>query len=181
MRFMGGKHTGIRCRAQPSQVPPDRLECGVDPSVAAGERKEKVSTIDNRRHPRYAAELPVAFTLGEVVASESAYLSNISSGGLSFNSMVALEPGTVIMLHLPPSKPVFRTPARVVWCRKMNFQYAVGVEFLSDDRAFRERMVAMVQHVETYRQEAQRAGRHLDGQQATLEWIELHGREFFGP
>ena len=138
-----------------------------------------MSTVDKRQHTRYPAALPVAFTLAEVVASESAYLNNISTGGVSFNSMVALELGTVIMLHFPVSKPVFRTPGRVVWCRKMAFQYGIGVEFIDADENFRQRMVEVVRRIEEYRQEAVRAGRTLSGQDATLEWIELFGAEFF--
>lgn len=134
---------------------------------------------EQRKHTRYSAEIPVAFSLGEVVASESAYLENISTGGVAFNSLVALEPGTVIMLHLPPNKPVFRMPGRVVWCRQMSFQYSVGVEFLSADKDFRERIVNAVRRIDEYRQTAQRAGRALTSQQATIEWIERHGREFF--
>lgn len=134
---------------------------------------------EQRKHTRYSTEVPVAFTLGEVVASESAYLENISTGGVAFKSMVALEPGTVIMLHLPPNKPVFRMPGRVVWCRQMSFQYSVGVEFLNADQAFRERMVDAVQRIDEYRQTAHRAGRTLTGQQAAIEWIERQGREYF--
>lgn len=138
-----------------------------------------MSSFDKRQHTRYPATLPVAFTLGELVASESAYLTNISAGGVSFNSMVALELGTVIMLHFPVSKPVFRTPGRVVWCRKMAFQYGIGVEFVDADANFRQRMVEVVRRIEEYRQEAVRAGRNLSGQDATLEWIELFGSDFF--
>jgi Tfp pilus assembly protein PilZ len=138
-----------------------------------------MSTLDKRQHARYPASLPVAFALGEVVASESAYLTNISAGGVSFNSMVALDLGTVIMLHFPVSKPVFRTPGRVVWCRKMAFQYGIGVEFVDADANFRQRMVEVVRRIEEYRQEAVRAGRNLSGQDATLEWIELFGSDFF--
>lgn len=141
---------------------------------------EDPAAIDKRQHPRYEAQLPVAFTLGEVVSSESVYLNNISEGGLAFNAMVPLEPGTVIMLHLPVSRPVFRTPGRVVWCRKMALQYAVGVEFLGTDPEFRRRMVDMVRRIEDYRAAARRDGRELSGQQAALEWIERYGREFFG-
>jgi hypothetical protein len=139
-----------------------------------------MSPIDQRRFPRYQAELPVAFSLGEVLASESAYLNNISAGGVSFNSMVELAPGTVILLQLPPGRPVIRTPARVAWCRKMAFQYAVGAEFLSDDPALRQRIVDMVRNIEDYRREAGRAGRALSSQEATLEWIRLYGPAFFG-
>jgi hypothetical protein len=138
-----------------------------------------MSTIDKRQHTRYPAALPVAFTLAEVVASESAYLNNISTGGVSFNSMVALEPGTVIMLHFPVNKPVFRTPGLVVWCRKMAFQHSIGVGFIDADENFRHRMVEVVRRIEEYRQEAERAGRAMTGQDATLEWINLFGEDFF--
>ena len=139
-----------------------------------------MTTIDKRRFPRYDAEMPVAFSLGEVLASESAYINNISAGGVSFNSMVELAPGTVIMLHLPPTQPVIRTTARVAWCRKMAFQYAVGAEFLADDPALRQRIVDMVRNIDDYRLEAQRAGRALSSQEAVLEWIRLYGSSFFG-
>lgn len=138
-----------------------------------------MSSIDNREYPRYPASLPVAFVLGELVASESAYLNNISVGGVSFNSMVELDLGTIIMLHFPVRKPVFRTPGRVAWCRQASFHYDVGVEFVDVDLNFRQRMVDLVRKIEGYRQETVRAGRSLSGQEATLEWIELFGGEFF--
>jgi len=136
--------------------------------------------IDKRQHQRFNAELPVAFMLGEVVASESAYLNNISAGGVSFNSMVELAPGTILMLHFPVSKPVFRTLARVMRCRKMAFQYEIGAEFVEDDQVFHQRMVDVVRRIEDYHQEAQRTGREVSAQQATLEWIERFGKDFLG-
>lgn len=140
-----------------------------------------MSTPDNRKTPRYPGEIPVAYTLGEVVASESAYLNNISAGGISFDSMVALDPGTVILLQMPVSHPLFSTPSRVIWCRKIAFQHEVGVEFMDADMGFRGRIVDMVRRIEAYRQDAARAGRDLTAQEATLEWIELFGGEFFSP
>lgn len=137
-------------------------------------------SIEQRRHPRFSTDLPVAVAFGEVVASESSYLTNISTGGVAFNAMVALDPGTVIMLQLPPARPVIRTPVRVVWCSRMALHYAVGAEFLSKDVSFRERLVEMVQRIDGYRAEAERAGRDLSAQQAALEWIELFGADFFG-
>lgn len=138
-----------------------------------------MSSVDHRKHPRYPASLPAAFALGEVVASESVYLSNISIGGVSFNSMVQLDPGTVIMLHFPVSKPVFHTPGRVAWCRALAFQYHVGVEFLDLNLDFRERMVSLVRKIEEYREAAVRTGRSITGQEAALEWIGQFGGEFF--
>jgi hypothetical protein len=134
-----------------------------------------------RRHPRTATNVPVAFTLGEVVASESAYLNNISDGGAAFNAMVDLATGTVIMMHFPPGKPVLRAPARVVWCRKVGFHYAVGVEFLNQELTFRKKLVEAVRRIELYRAEAALAGRTLDGQQSTIEWFQLYAGDFFKP
>ena len=139
-----------------------------------------MSTKKKRQHTRYPTTLPVAFTLSELVSSESAYLNNISISGMSFNSMIALEPGTVIMLHFPVSKPVFSTPGLVVWCRKMAFQYGIGVGFIDVDEEFRLRMVELVRRIDKYRKQEQRAGRTVSGQEAAIEWIELFGAEFFG-
>ena len=138
-----------------------------------------MSSVDQRIHPRFPASLPVAFVLGEVVASESAYLNNISVGGVSFNSIVELAQGTVIMLHFPVSKPVFRTPGRVAWCRKMAFQYRIGVEFIDVDQNFRKRMVSLVRKIEEFREGAVRSGRNLSGQDAAIEWTDRHAGEFF--
>ena len=138
-----------------------------------------MSITDSRKKTRYSTTLPVAFSLSEVVASESAYLNNISISGMSFNSMVALEPGTVIMLHFPVSKPVFSTPGLVVWCRKMAFQYGIGVGYIDVDEEFRLRMVEVVRKIEIYRRQEQRTGRAISGQEATLEWFALFGAEYF--
>ena len=143
-------------------------------------RDTDMPTDNKRQHTRYSTSLPVAFTLAEVVASESAYLNNISISGMSFNSMIPLEPGTVIMLHFPVSKPVFSTPGLVVWCRKMAFQYGIGVGFIDVDEEFRLRMVEVVRRIDKYRKQEQRTGRTVSGQDAALEWVELFGAEFFG-
>jgi hypothetical protein len=123
--------------------------------------------IDQREHQRFNAELPVAFMLGEVVASESAYLNNIGAG-------------TILMLHFPVSKPVFRTLARVMRCRKMAFQFEIGAEFVEDAQVFHLRMADVVRGIEGYHQEALRAGRKVSAQLATLEWIERFGKDFLG-
>ena len=135
--------------------------------------------MDKREHARYPVELPIAVTLGEVVASESAYLSNISAGGVLFRSMVELAPGTPILLHLPPGKPVLRTPGRVVWCTKLGFEYEIGVEFTIDDPLFRDRMLSVVCRIEDYRRQLHSSGRIVTGQEAMLEWIAKFGHEFF--
>jgi c-di-GMP-binding flagellar brake protein YcgR len=135
--------------------------------------------IEKRREARETVQVPVSFALNEVLASESSYLNDISASGASFNAMVALPPGTVILLRLPPSRPVFRAQARVVRCQKLVFEYIVGVEFLNHDEAFRRQIVHLVQRIDAYRREAIQAGRALSPQMATVEWFNRFGREFF--
>jgi|MudIll2142460700_1097286.scaffolds.fasta_scaffold00326_13 hypothetical protein len=134
---------------------------------------------NEREHPRLASDLPVVVSFGEVLASESTYLNDISAGGVGFNAMVPLEPGTVLILQLPPGRPVLSTPVRVVWCRQVGLHYAVGSEFLSKNMALRDRIVEMVQQIEDYRTETARDGRSLSAQHAALEWIDRFGKDFF--
>src|SRR4030066_304239 len=62
--------------------------------------------------------------------------------GLLGNSGVKHDPGTVIMLPFPVSKPVFHIHGRVAGGRNMAFHYHVGVEFLGLNLNFREQAAA---------------------------------------
>ena len=134
-----------------------------------------------RKHSRLASDLPVKVLFEELVASESTYLNNISEGGMSFNSMRALETGSLVNVRIPLNKPIFDFACRVVWCTKKGVEYTIGVEFIGSDAAFRQRLVTMVQDIDNYRLQVQEQGRHLTSQQATLEWIsrfaDQHGGE----
>lgn len=137
-----------------------------------------MSDRDHRRYPRFPSTLPVGVSMAQVVASESRYLNNISEGGLAFNAMMPIEIGTVVEVAIPVNQPLLRAAARVAWCRQNGPEYAVGVEFIDDNPQFRRRLVDMVRQIEAYRQQAAEQGRQLNAQQATLEWIERHGRQF---
>lgn len=133
---------------------------------------------DKRKYERHPSDLPVAIMLEEVVASESSYLNNISEGGLSFNSMVPLDVGVVVRLHIPVNRPVFAVMGKVAWCRKMAFQYAVGVEFVGADAELRQRIVSMVHEIAEYKDKIlATAGRTLSSQEAALEWIAKYANE----
>jgi len=118
-------------------------------------------------------------SLEEVVASETLYLNNISRGGLSFNSMVALKVGTVIRLRIPPNRPLFEVLGKVVWCKKMSLQYVIGVEFINADDKARTQIIEMVFRIDGYRRKLlEQEGRGLTHQQAALEWIEKCWADF---
>ena len=133
-----------------------------------------------RKYPRHPSDLPVKVLFEELVASESTYLNNISEGGLSFNSMLPLEMGSVVSIRIPLNKPVFDFAGRVVWCTKRGLEYTIGVEFVGSDSSFRKRVVAMVQGIEDYRKQIlDSEGRLLTSQQAALEWIGHYANELY--
>lgn len=108
---------------------------------------------------------------------------NVSFGGLAFTSDAAIEPETIIALRFPYLKPAFEVPAaRVAWCRNEGSQYAVGVQFINYEEAFRVRMVEQICHIESYRRNvAQREGRDLTSEEAALEWINRFASSFPNP
>ncbi len=133
-----------------------------------------------RKYPRHSSDLPVKVLFEELVASESSYLNNISEGGLSFNSMQPLEVGALVSIRIPLNKPVFDFAGRVVWCTKKGLEYTIGVEFVGSDSAFRQRVVAMVQGIDNYRQRVlDTEGRQLTSQQAALEWIGHYANDLY--
>jgi hypothetical protein len=140
-----------------------------------------MADYDLRKFTRHSTDLPIAVHFEELVASESSYLNNISEGGLSFNAMVPVDPGSVLHIRIPLNKPVFDFAGRVVWCTKKGLEYAVGVEFVSSDAAFRQRIVGLVRSIEEYRVRVNaQEGRNLSSQQAALEWIGKFSNELYG-
>jgi Tfp pilus assembly protein PilZ len=135
--------------------------------------------MDHRKYTRHDSDLPIEVSLGDVVASESLYLNNISEGGLSFTSMQELKPGTQVTMRLPLKRPVFEVHGKVMWCRKVGVQYPVGVQFTDLDADARLLMVEMVCRINDYRlQVNSNEGRGLTAQQAALEWLEHHAADF---
>lgn len=135
--------------------------------------------MDYRKYTRHDSNLPLEVVLGEVVASESLYLNNISEGGLSFTAMQELKPGTLVTMRLPLKRPMFEVHGKVMWCRKVGLQFPVGVEFIGLDAGARQLLVEMVKRIEDYRLQAgEKEGRTLTAQQAALEWLDTRARDF---
>ena len=136
-----------------------------------------------RQFIRHPSEVPLEVRC----APDSGYvrqcIRNVSFGGLAFGSDTAIEPETIIALRIPGLRPVFEVPAaRVAWCQNEGGQYAVGVQFLDSEEAFRVRMVEQVCHIESYRRDiAEREGRQLTAEEAALEWIGRYASSFPNP
>lgn len=139
------------------------------------------ATIEKRRYIRHPSDIPIEIGLENVGPLEERSLKNVSFGGICFHSTVAFEPGNIIHIKIPFMRPVFDAKGRVAWCRAVDGNYDVGIEFIAIGDAFRARMVEQICHIEQYRREVrEKEGRVLDGRAAALEWIEKYAGSFGG-
>ena len=132
-----------------------------------------------REFIRHPSDIPIHYNLENVVAHRKDYLHDVSHGGLSFRSEICLKLGSVINISIPIREPVFQAEGIVVWCRKNEDQYDVGVEFIETEMEYRVRMVEQVCYIEQYKQEVlKKEGRQLTGKQAAIEWITKYAKDF---
>ena len=132
-----------------------------------------------RKYIRHPSDIPMHYSLGEIVSSKKEYLKNISKGGLCFSSREPLKKGTIINIEIPIRQPVFTATGIVVWCRKNGTEYDVGVKFESMDVGTSIRMVEQVCYIEHYKMEIfTQEGRELSGEEAAIEWIRKFAKGF---
>ena len=106
-------------------------------------------------------------------------LTNVSLGGLSFNSRHALEAGQKISVCIPILKEDNYLAGTVVWCEKSKNGYEIGLEFEGKKDVFRLRMIEQICHIEHYRKEIKLAeGRELSSEEAAKEWITRYAGDF---
>ncbi len=106
-------------------------------------------------------------------------LKDISIGGLCFQTPNALERGCLIRIMIPVREPPFEVTGVIVWCRRVNDRYYVGVRFADASTAFSVRMIEQVCHICHYQQEVlEKEGRSLSGQEAAAEWVSKYAQNF---
>lgn len=133
-----------------------------------------------RQYIRHPTDIPIRWSLGDVVPPGSEHLRNISEGGLAFLSQVDIPMGATIIVHIPVERPEVSIRGEVVWCRP--FQeggFEVGVRFIDAAQRFKMRMVEQVCHIEHYKRELkEKENRDLTSEEAALEWIRRFAKEF---
>lgn len=130
-----------------------------------------------RNFIRHPSSIPIEF--GSCSAGIRALASNVSVGGLAFDSDHQVNPGDVVALKIATVSPIFEASAQVMWCKPKNTGFELGVAFLDQEDAFRARMVEQICHIEEYKQEVLQAEhRDLTPQQAASEWIEKYAAQF---
>ena len=132
-----------------------------------------------REYIRHPTDIPIEYDLGDVIADQKEYLTDISLGGLSFKSKTYIDSGSIILIRIPLRKPEFKEEGIVVWVNKKNELYDVGVQFKNAISEFRIRMIEQVCHIEQYKKNVfEKEGRALSGKDAAIEWIKKYARDF---
>ncbi len=138
-----------------------------------------------RSYIRHPVDIPISCqptAPGRQAAAQQPHLKDVSTGGLSFYSTQALEPGSTVRIHIDVVSPVFDAEARVTWCHPESEGFLVGLSFIEPDVEYQARMVEQLCHIEQYRRTVARVeGRKLTPQQAAMEWIEKYARDFPRP
>ncbi len=76
-------------------------------------------------------------------------------------------------------EPPFEVMGTIVWCRRINDHYHVGVQFADTNTEFSVRMVEQICHICHYQRELlEKEGRSLSGAEAAAEWVAKYARDF---
>ena len=133
-----------------------------------------------REYIRHPSNIPIECTVIDNRDGGVRSLQNISRGGLSFTSKQSVNEGALVTVQIPGRD--VEAHGRVVWCKKHNGSYDVGVSFVNADDAYTMRMVEQVCYIEQYRRQVkQLEGRELTGAEAASEWIERYAESFPHP
>ena len=134
----------------------------------------------SRSFIRHPTDIPIHWSLGEIVPPGGERLRNISEGGLAFISHHNIPVGASIDIHISVVRPEFSVKGEVVWCRPNEAGcFEVGVRFTDAGQHFKMRMVEQVCHIEQYKKELfEDEGRALTGEQAAMEWIKRFAEDF---
>lgn len=128
------------------------------------------------RHP---AEVPISYSRSPDAAVKIKSLKNLSHGGLSFYTSENVPIGTVLQITIPNLKYHFCAKGTVVWSRKNNAHYQIGVKFSDDKSTFRMRMIEQVCYIDAYRKKVKTTEhRELSWKEASAQWIQKYAGEF---
>ncbi len=132
-----------------------------------------------RSFVRHPVDIPIEIEADGLPQAASRRVKDVGLGGLACRSERPLEVGAAVVLTVPLVTPPFHAAASVVWCRRDDLDYEVGVRFREADDAFAARMVEQVCQIEHYRREVLRVeGRVLDAESAAAEWIGRYAAQF---
>lgn len=132
-----------------------------------------------RQFIRHPTNIPINYSLHDVHGDLRENLQNINEGGLCFGAHSEIRSGTTIRIVIPVCDPPFRAEGKVVWCRRTDDHYSVGVRFDDSATEFAIRMVEQICHIEQYKNDVlEGEGHELSSEEAAAEWISTHAKDF---
>ena len=86
--------------------------------------------MNTRNFTRYPTDISVKFIIEGVIGEHHAQLKNAGGGGLCFEALGWIQPGTDLRICIPHSDEPCNTDGKLAWCRKdRNGYYLMGVKF----------------------------------------------------
>ncbi len=98
--------------------------------------------------------------------------------GLICNQDEAYAMGTEICIKHPQLPDDLPIKGIVVWCRRQNSGYQVGLGFRTEEDLYRIRMFEQLCHIQLYQKEMRSSGRKISTERAAQEWIEEYAAHF---
>ncbi|MBL8251644.1 MAG: PilZ domain-containing protein [Candidatus Competibacter sp.] len=132
-----------------------------------------------REFIRHPVDIPIEYQIANIKISRRERLSNISQGGLCFRAEKALPRGSQIHITIPVRQPAFEAVGTIVWCRRADNHYDVGVQFADANAEFSVRMVEQVCQIQHYQKQVlEKEGRQLSSAEAAAEWVGKYAKDF---
>lgn len=132
-----------------------------------------------RKFIRHPADIPIDIEIGNVAAEHKETLTNVSRGGLAFQSKLKIDVDTIITIKFTHIQPEFTTKGYVTWCKPMGLYYDIGVQIINQAEAHQTRMIEQICHIEHYKRAiSETEGRKLSGEEAAFEWISKYADDF---
>ncbi len=143
-----------------------------------------LNNTTTREFIRHPSDVPIQVTLDWAENDldddlDDTTLTNVSLGGLLFQSSYALEIGQRVRVSVPVLKSDNSLEGTVVWCESSKTGFEIGLQFESSKEIFRLRMIEQICHIEHYRNEVKLTeDRELTTNEAAKEWISRYAGDF---
>ncbi|HAO34373.1 MAG TPA: PilZ domain-containing protein [Candidatus Competibacter sp.] len=132
-----------------------------------------------REFIRHPIDIPIEYQLASLKTGRRERLKNISRGGLCFRAERALRRGSQVRITIPVREPAFETTGTIVWCRRDENHYDVGVQFADANTEFSVRMVEQICQIQHYQKRVlEEEGRQLSSAEAAAEWVGKYAQDF---
>jgi len=111
----------------------------------------RVVDHEERKFVRHPTQIPIEVIEEENYVGKREKMSNVSMGGMAFESNVPWKSGSLISICVMVECAI-KLHAEVVWCQKKGDHFDVGVRFLDSPKNETDNMVEHVCQIEIYKQ-----------------------------